>query len=69
MTACIVTLAALLPMMLVQLAGAGDLLAFILGFSGDSVKTGCIIGLGTLMISYAAIGGMKAPPSSRSSRS
>ncbi|MEU5374312.1 sodium/solute symporter [Streptomyces sp. NPDC005968] len=59
MTACIVTLAALLPMMLVQLAGAGDLLAFILGFSGDSVKTGCIIGLGTLMISYAAIGGMK----------
>ncbi|WP_367322582.1 cation acetate symporter [Streptomyces sp. HUAS ZL42] len=57
--ACAVTLAALLPMMLVQLAGTGQLLAFILGFSGDSVKTACIIGMGALMISYAAIGGMK----------
>ncbi|WP_394815897.1 sodium/solute symporter [Streptomyces gibsoniae] len=59
MAACGVTLAALLPMMLVQLAGTGNLLAFVLGFSGDSLKTGCIIGLGALMISYAAIGGMK----------
>jgi len=58
-TACVVTIAALLPLMLVQLAGTGQLLAFILGFSGDSLKTGCIIGLGALMISYAAIGGMK----------
>ncbi|MXM66703.1 cation acetate symporter [Streptomyces sp. HUCO-GS316] len=57
--ACAVTLAALLPLMLVQLAGTGQLLAFILGFSADSLKTGCIIGLGALMISYAAIGGMK----------
>jgi Na+(H+)/acetate symporter ActP len=57
--ACGVTLAALLPLMLVQLAGTGQLVAFILGFSGDSLKTGCIIGLGILMISYAAIGGMK----------
>ncbi|WP_037677067.1 cation acetate symporter [Streptomyces griseus] len=58
-TACGVTLAALLPMMLVQLAGTGQLLAFILGFSGDSVKTGCVLVMGALMISYAAIGGMK----------
>ncbi|MFF3419856.1 cation acetate symporter [Streptomyces sp. NPDC002698] len=58
-TACAVTIVALLPLMLVQLAGAGDLLAFILGFSADSLKTGCVIGLGALMISYAAIGGMK----------
>lgn len=58
-TACAVTVVALLPLMLVQLAGAGDLLAFILGFSADSLKTGCVIGLGALMISYAAIGGMK----------
>ncbi|MFI9152756.1 cation acetate symporter [Streptomyces sp. NPDC053367] len=58
-TSCLVTLAALVPMMLVQLAGAGQLLSFILGFSGASVRTGCIIGLGALMISYAAIGGMK----------
>ncbi|MCT9080017.1 cation acetate symporter [Streptomyces fulvoviolaceus] len=56
---CLVTIAALLPLMLVQLAGTGQLLAFILGFSGDSLKTGFIIGLGVLMISYAAIGGMK----------
>ncbi|MCX5373295.1 cation acetate symporter [Streptomyces sp. NBC_00015] len=58
-TACAVTLAALLPMMLVQLAGTGQLLAFILGFSGASVKTGCVVCMGVLMISYAAIGGMK----------
>ncbi|MER5181781.1 cation acetate symporter [Streptomyces sp. NPDC002896] len=57
--ACAATIAALLPMMLVQLAGAGDLLAFILGFSGDGLKTGCVVALGALMISYAAIGGMK----------
>ncbi|MEU0602064.1 cation acetate symporter [Streptomyces sp. NPDC006393] len=59
MTACAVTIAALVPLMLVQLAGTGQLLAFILGFSSDSLKTGCVIGLGALMISYAAIGGMK----------
>ncbi|MGW3725800.1 sodium/solute symporter, partial [Streptomyces sp. NPDC000851] len=58
-TACAVTLAALMPMMLVQLAGTGQLMAFLLGFSGEELKTGCIIGLGVLMISYAAIGGMK----------
>ncbi|MFF7446217.1 MULTISPECIES: cation acetate symporter [unclassified Streptomyces] len=54
-----VTLAALVPLMLVQLAGTGQLLAFILGFSGEGLQTGCIVGLGLLMISYAAIGGMK----------
>ena len=58
-TACATTIIALLPLMLVQLAGSGDLLAFILGFSNDSLKTGCVIALGTLMISYAAIGGMR----------
>lgn len=58
-TACAVTLAALLPMMLVQLAGTGQLMAFLLGFSGESLQTGCIIGVGALMIGYAAIGGMK----------
>ncbi|MGW7236880.1 sodium/solute symporter [Streptomyces sp. NPDC054804] len=58
-TACAVTIAALLPLMLVQLAGAGQLMAFLLGFSDESVQTCCVIGLGALMISYAAIGGMK----------
>ncbi|MEG3627169.1 sodium/solute symporter [Streptomyces poriticola] len=57
--ACAVTIAALVPLMLVQLAGTGQLLAFVLGFSGETMETGCIIGLGILMISYAAIGGMK----------
>ncbi|KOV62675.1 cation acetate symporter [Streptomyces sp. MMG1121] len=58
-TACAVTIAALLPLMLVQLAGTGQLMAFILGFSSESLQTGCVVGLGTLMIAYAAIGGMK----------
>ncbi|MFF8481161.1 sodium/solute symporter [Streptomyces antibioticus] len=57
--ACAVTIAALVPLMLIQLAGTGDLLAFLLGFSDDTVKTGCVIGIGALMISYAVIGGMK----------
>lgn len=58
-TACAATLAALIPMMVVQLASSGDLLAFILGFDTSGFRTGAIIGLGTLMIGYAAIGGMK----------
>ncbi|GGX69843.1 sodium/solute symporter [Streptomyces fructofermentans] len=58
-TACVVTIAALVPMMLVQLASTGQLLAFILGFSDPSMKTGCIGAVGALMITYAAIGGMK----------
>ncbi len=58
-TASAVTIAALLPLMLVQLAGTGQLMAFILGFTNESLKTGCVVGLGLLMIAYAAIGGMK----------
>ncbi|MGP9020393.1 sodium/solute symporter [Streptomyces sp. BR1] len=58
-TACLVTLAALLPLMVVQLAGAGDLIAFVLGFDASAFKTGIIVMLGLLMIGYAAIGGMK----------
>ncbi|MGA5518824.1 cation acetate symporter [Streptomyces pseudogriseolus] len=58
-TAGVVTLASLLPLMLVQLAGTGQLMGFILGFSGESLRTGCIVGVGALMIGYAAIGGMK----------
>ncbi|MFJ9040474.1 cation acetate symporter [Streptomyces sp. NPDC102406] len=58
-TACATTLIALLPLMLVQLAGTGDLLAFLLGFTSEGFKTGCVVAVGALMISYAAIGGMK----------
>ncbi|MFI9627121.1 cation acetate symporter [Streptomyces sp. NPDC052042] len=57
--ACATTIAALIPMMVVQLASSGDLLAFILGFDSSLFRTGAIIGLGTLMIGYAAIGGMR----------
>ncbi|MBL1082107.1 cation acetate symporter [Streptomyces actinomycinicus] len=58
-TACAVTITALLPLMLVQLAATGQLMAFVLGFGSESLKTGCVVGLGALMIAYAAIGGMK----------
>ncbi|MGW0700945.1 sodium/solute symporter [Streptomyces sp. NPDC002867] len=54
-----VTLTALLPLVVFQLAGAGDLLAVVLGFHADGFKTGAIVFLGLLMIAYAAIGGMK----------
>ncbi|MFE4215122.1 cation acetate symporter [Streptomyces sp. NPDC056844] len=56
---CTVTLAALLPLMVVQLAGSGDLLAFVLGFDSSGFRTGSVIALGVVMIGYAAIGGMK----------
>ncbi|WP_093615957.1 cation acetate symporter [Streptomyces indicus] len=55
----VATLTALMPLMLVQLAGAGDLLAFVLGFDSEGAKTGSMVLLGALMISYAAIGGMR----------
>ncbi|MFE3327661.1 cation acetate symporter [Streptomyces sp. NPDC059176] len=58
-TACAVTLAALLPLVIFQLSGAGDLLAVVLGFHSDGFKTGSVVLLGGLMIVYAAIGGMK----------
>jgi SSS family solute:Na+ symporter/cation/acetate symporter len=57
--ACAVTIVTLTPMMLVQLAGAGQLMSFILGFDSEALETGMVVGLGVLMISYAAIGGMK----------
>ncbi|MFC9859658.1 MULTISPECIES: sodium/solute symporter [unclassified Streptomyces] len=58
-TACAVTLAALVPLMVVQLAGSGNLLAFMLGFDSSGFRTGSIVALGVMMIGYAAIGGMK----------
>ncbi|MGW4029609.1 sodium/solute symporter [Streptomyces sp. NPDC004838] len=58
-TASLVTLIALFPLLIFQLAGAGDLLAFVLGMDSAGFKTGSIVLLGLLMIIYAAIGGMK----------
>ncbi|WP_309238077.1 cation acetate symporter [Streptomyces albidus (ex Kaewkla and Franco 2022)] len=59
LAASAVTLAALLPLMVFQLSGAGHLVTLVLGFEGSSVRTAVIIALGLLMIGYAAIGGMK----------
>lgn len=59
LAATVVTLASLLPLMVFQLAGAGHLVTLVLGFEGSSVRTATIVALGTLMIGYAAIGGMK----------
>lgn len=57
--ACTTTLVMLLPLMIVQLAGVGDLIGFLLGFQSQTLKTGCIVGVGALMIVYAAIGAVK----------
>ncbi|BAC69080.1 cation acetate symporter [Streptomyces avermitilis] len=57
---CVVTLAATLPFLVVQLSGAGSLLTFILGIPHLSgARTVCIVLVGSLMIIYAAIGGMR----------
>ncbi|KAB1141021.1 cation acetate symporter [Streptomyces luteolifulvus] len=58
--ACVVTLAATLPFLVVQLSGAGSLLTFILDIPhGAGARTICITLVGSLMIVYAAIGGMR----------
>ncbi|MER6467009.1 cation acetate symporter [Streptomyces sp. NPDC001228] len=58
-TVGVVTIITLLPVILVQLAGFGRLMAYVLGFSSDTVKVGCVVGIGLLVILYAAIGGMQ----------
>ncbi|MFJ4977983.1 cation acetate symporter [Streptomyces coeruleorubidus] len=58
--ACVVTLSATLPFLVVQLSGAGSLLTFILDIPyAAGARTACIVIVGTLMITYAAIGGMR----------
>lgn len=58
--ACVVTLSATLPFLVVQLSGAGSLLTFILDIPHVAgVRTACIVIVGSLMIIYAAIGGMR----------
>ncbi|MFF9090574.1 cation acetate symporter [Streptomyces sp. NPDC014991] len=57
---CVVTLSATLPFLVVQLSGAGSLLTFILGMPHETgARTTCIVLIGSLMIIYAAIGGMR----------
>ncbi|MFF5184269.1 cation acetate symporter [Streptomyces sp. NPDC000345] len=58
--ACVVTLSATLPFLVVQLSGAGSLLTFILNIPhAAGARTASIVIVGTLMIIYAAIGGMR----------
>ncbi|GGU98877.1 cation acetate symporter [Streptomyces filipinensis] len=58
--ACVVTLAATLPFLVVQLSGAGSLLTFILNLPHVAgARTVCIVIVGSLMIIYAALGGMR----------
>ncbi|WP_330336794.1 sodium/solute symporter [Streptomyces sp. NBC_00557] len=57
---CVVTLSATLPFLVVQLSGAGSLLTFIVGLPHETgARTACIALVGSLMIIYAAIGGMR----------
>ncbi|WP_435270206.1 cation acetate symporter [Streptomyces sp. 1222.5] len=57
---CVVTLSATLPFLVVQLSGAGSLLTFILGLPHvTGARTTCIVLVGSLMIIYAALGGIK----------
>ncbi|MER5383456.1 cation acetate symporter [Streptomyces sp. NPDC002688] len=57
---CVVTLSATLPFLVVQLSGAGSLLTFILNIPhGAGARTACIVIVGSLMIIYAALGGMR----------
>ncbi|KAB1988933.1 sodium/solute symporter [Streptomyces triticiradicis] len=57
---CVVTLSATLPFLVVQLSGAGSLLTFILDIQhGAGARTACIVIVGSLMIIYAALGGMR----------
>ncbi|MFJ2008111.1 cation acetate symporter [Streptomyces chartreusis] len=58
--ACVVTLSATLPFLIVQLSGAGSLLTFILDLPHVAgARTGSIVMVGSLMIIYAALGGMR----------
>ncbi|WP_432140102.1 MULTISPECIES: cation acetate symporter [unclassified Streptomyces] len=58
--ACLVTLSATVPFLVVQLSGAGSLLTFILDIPhGEGARTACIVIVGSLMIIYAALGGMR----------
>ncbi|MET7933055.1 cation acetate symporter [Streptomyces sp. NPDC005322] len=55
----VVALVVTMPLLLVQLGGAGSMMALMLGIPGSGAVTGCIIFIGSLMVCYAALGGMK----------
>ncbi|MFJ5535165.1 cation acetate symporter [Streptomyces sp. NPDC093261] len=55
----VVTLAVTLPYLTVQLSGAGAMVTFLLGFTGNEAKPLCTVIIGVLMVCYAALGGMR----------
>lgn len=55
----VITLAACLPLLIVQLTVAGDVCAYIIGMDEPGVAKICTILIGTLIISFAAFGGMR----------
>ncbi|WAP59909.1 sodium/solute symporter [Streptomyces sp. S465] len=55
----VVVLAVTMPLLLVQLNGAGAMMALLLGIPGSGAVTGCTVFIGSLMVCYAALGGMK----------
>ncbi|MEY9965108.1 Na+(H+)/acetate symporter ActP [Streptacidiphilus sp. MAP12-16] len=55
----VVALAVTMPFLVVQLSGAGSVVAVLLGLSGYGARTVCVVLIGATMVCYAAIGGMK----------
>ena len=66
--AAISTLAVSAFYLLAQMAGAGALVSLLLGISSRTGQSLVIVDVGVLMIVYVLVGGMKAPPTCRSSR-
>lgn len=57
--AAVATLAVSLPFLVVQLSGAGAATALLLGLTSDGAQQTCIALIGTLMVFYTVLGGMR----------
>ncbi|MFD9125263.1 cation acetate symporter [Kitasatospora sp. NPDC059571] len=57
--AAVATLAVSLPFLVVQLSGAGAATALLLGLTSSGAQQTCIALIGTLMVFYTVLGGMK----------
>ncbi|MET8680663.1 cation acetate symporter [Streptomyces sp. NPDC004647] len=53
------TVLVLFPLLLIQLTAAGKVMSALLGLSGGGALTACTVFTGTLMVCYAAFGGMR----------
>lgn len=59
LAAALSTVAVSLFYLVAQMAGAGGLVALLLGISGRTAQIGVVVGVGALMIVYVLVGGMK----------